>query len=222
MNSSTNDCRPEALESRFFGLWNRCSLPDSGADPTAVWETLIESYNEPWRQYHTAEHLCHCLQELDLASTLMEDPQAVELALWFHDIVFQPGAADNEEKSARLFERSAAGHFKPDLAKKVSVLIHTTVHRDPPQEENARYLCDIDLSSLALPWAQFLTDSAALRAEHSGTADAPFYCAKISFLSSLLDRSAIFLTEFFRSRHEHAARENIRRYITELQSKGYS
>jgi predicted metal-dependent HD superfamily phosphohydrolase len=222
MDISTSGCRPEALEARFFGLWNRCSLPDSDADASAVWAALIESYNEPWRQYHTAEHLCHCLQQLDLASSLMEHPEAVELALWFHDIIIQPDAPNNEEQSAKMFERTAEKHFARDLVKKVAVLIHTTVHRDPPQEQNARYLCDIDLSSLALPWEQFLTDSAALRAEHSETADAPFYRAKIRFLSSLLDRPAIFLTEFFRSRHEHAARENIRRYITELQTKGYS
>jgi predicted metal-dependent HD superfamily phosphohydrolase len=222
MDRTTSGCALDALKERFFGLWNRYSLPETEADPTLVWAGLIKPYNEPWRKYHTAEHLCHCLQQLDLTSSLMEDPGAVEIALWFHDIILQPGAPDNEGRSAALFKRTAEKHLPPGFVNKVSKLILATEHREPPQGQDARYLCDIDLSSLASPWEQFLKDSAALRAEQPGTADAEFYPAKIRFLSTLLERPTVFLTDYFQARYEGAARENIQRYITQLDADGYS
>ncbi|MEN8108156.1 MAG: hypothetical protein ABFS22_09135 [Pseudomonadota bacterium] len=213
---------PEALKARFCGLWNHLSLPETGSDPTVVWAELIDSYNEPWRQYHAAKHLSHCLQQLDLASFLMENPVAVEMALWFHDIILQPNASDNEEKSAELFKRTAGKHFSPGFVEEVSNQILATVHGDPPQEQDARYLCDIDLSSIGSPWEQFLKDCAALRVEQSGTADAQFYPAQIAFLNNLRERPTIFLTDFFQARYERAARENIGRYITQLATDGYT
>ena len=222
MHKTNSGCSQEKVKARFCELWNRCSLAETGADSIVVWEEIIGHYNEPWRQYHTLEHLCHCLQQLDLTSSLMEDPAAVEIALWFHDTILQPDATDNEEKSAELFKRSAEMHLPPNVVNNVSNLIRATEHRDPPQGQDARHLCDIDLSSLASPWEQFLKDSNALRAEQSGTADAQFYPAKIRFLSTLLERPTVFLTDYFQARFERAARENIRRYITQLEGDGYS
>jgi predicted metal-dependent HD superfamily phosphohydrolase len=219
---TASGCALNALKARFLGLWSRCSLPETEADPTVVWAGLIESYNESWRQYHTAEHLCHCLQQLDLTSSLMEDPAAVEIALWFHDIILKPDASDNEEKSAELFKHTAEKHLPSGFVNRVSSLILATEHRDPPQGLDARYLCDIDLSSLAFPWEQFLKDSNALRAEQSGITDTQFYPAKIRFLSTLLERPTIFLTDFFQTRYESTARENIQRYIMQLEANGYT
>ena len=215
-------CALSALKKRFFELWNRCSLPGTNADPTVVWAGLIESYKEPWRQYHIAEHLCHCMQQLDLTSSLVEDAAAVEIALWFHDVIIKPDASDNEAKSAELFRHTAEKHLPPGFVNRVSNLILATEHRDPPQGLDARYLCDIDLSSLASPWEQFLKDSTTLKTEQSGIADAQFYPAKIRFLSTLLERPAVFLSEFFQARYERAARENIQRYITQLEADGYT
>lgn len=212
----------DALKARFCALWNRCSLPQTGSNSAVVWTALIASYSEPWRHYHTIEHLGQCLQQLDLTSSFMDDPAVVEIALWFHDIIHQPDASDNEEKSAELFKRTAGKRFPTDFVENVSKSILATVHRDPPQGQDARYLCDIDLSSLGSPWEQFLKDSNALRAEHSATADAVFYSEKIGFLNTLLERPAVFLTDFFQARYEQAARENIGRYITQLQADGYT
>ncbi len=215
-------CPLHELRARFCKLWERCAPSDTMAAPEPVWTELIRLYSQPERQYHTPRHLCHCLQQLDLASALMEDPGAVEIALWFHDIIFEPDAPDNEAQSAALFRRAADKQFPQDCIDKVSDMILATVHCEPPQAQDARYLCDIDLSSLGFPWERFLEDSAAVRAEQTGTTDAQFYSAKIRFFSSLLERPSIFLTDFFRNRYERGARENMQHHIVQLGAQGHT
>ena len=222
MNRTTGGCALNALKVRFFELWERSSSDKVAADAPLVWATLIDSYNEPWRHYHTAEHLCHCLRQLDLASALIDDPAAVEIALWFHDIVLQPDSPDNEQNSANRFQHAAGKHFPADFVEKVNGLILATVHQESPQQQDARYLCDIDLSSLGSPWEQFLQDSAAVRTELSGTSDEMFYAAKVRFFNALLDRPTIFLTDFFQSRYERSARNNIQRYIVQIEADGHA
>src|ERR1700727_965137 len=57
-------------------------------------EVLRAAYTEPWRHYHTLEHVGACLEALDSAlegSGVLESvKENVELALWFHDVVYDP------------------------------------------------------------------------------------------------------------------------------------
>src|SRR5689334_15382646 len=64
--------------------------PDLGADLLARWR-------EPHRHYHTDEHLAFMLEIIDRHADLADDADAVRLAAWFHDAVYDPRAADNEE-----------------------------------------------------------------------------------------------------------------------------
>ncbi len=206
------------LKARFYALWNRCLLPAMEAIPVHVWQDLIRHYAEPHRRYHTASHLAYCLQQLDLAKSLMEDPEAVEMAIWFHDVVNNPDAHDNEQRSEELFERAAGSYFEQGFVNKVSALILATAHREVPHNLDERFICDIDFSSFGFPWEQFLWDCDAIRAEQAKSPDELFYAAKLKFLKGLLKRPTIFLTEFFHARYESTARDNIQRYIARLEA----
>src|SRR3989344_4723436 len=65
---------------------------------------LEKAYNEPHRHYHTFNHIRACLDELSAArmamQTLVIDSNAIELAIWFHDFVYDPCLDDNEHASA--------------------------------------------------------------------------------------------------------------------------
>jgi predicted metal-dependent HD superfamily phosphohydrolase len=101
---------------RFQALWKRCEAP---FDPRPVFENLCCRYSEPHRIYHRCTHLVHCFQQLDLAYRLIQDPDAVEMALWFHDAIYIPRSLENEKESAELFVRAAGDHFRPSFVRKV-------------------------------------------------------------------------------------------------------
>lgn len=56
----------------------------------------------------------------------LNDPYAVALALWFHDVIYDPQAPDNELKSAELFEQLMAQDLSFDTLKKIKRWILAT------------------------------------------------------------------------------------------------
>ena len=86
-------------QDRWLALLRSASA--SGA-ASGWYERLTSAYAEPQRHYHNRKHIAECLEEFDQARHLARQPIAVELALWFHDAVYEPKAGDNEERSAAL------------------------------------------------------------------------------------------------------------------------
>src|SRR3954468_20924917 len=73
------------------------------------------------------QHIAECLTEFDAARDLVREPAAVEMAIWFHDAVYDAKAADNEEQSAEMAKRclTDAG-LSADFVDEVNGLIMAT------------------------------------------------------------------------------------------------
>ena len=202
---------------RFEALWSRRIGDGAGA----VFDELKVLYCEPHRRYHTAAHIEHCLGQLDLAAGRMDEPDAVEMALWFHDAIYDIPARENEFRSAELFAARAGGRGSEQFRSDVHGLIMATTHLDPPPATlDEAFIVDIDLSSFGRPWEEFLDDSRAVRAELAHVPDAEFYPRQLKFLESLAARPVFCFTEFFRERHEARARRNIERLCARLETQG--
>jgi predicted metal-dependent HD superfamily phosphohydrolase len=80
------------------------------AEKTAA--DLVARYREPHRAYHNLDHIADCLEKLELARSMLRDDdfKAVELALFWHDAVYDPRAADNEEKRTE-FRHLSSGRW---------------------------------------------------------------------------------------------------------------
>ncbi|MCH6583732.1 MAG: hypothetical protein IH808_12115 [Proteobacteria bacterium] len=221
-NPSLRQVRAQPMvESRFVALWNRCFADAEGEGPATIYVDLVRRYSEPHRRYHTCDHIAHCLKQFDLAADLMDNCDAVEMGLWFHDAIYEPGAADNELESAQLFEEIT--NDKQSLLKQsVYDLIMVTKHPEHPKCLDEKFMVDIDLSSFALPWGVFIQDSQAVREEFSHLPDERFFAGHLKFLNSLVRRPTFFFTDFFQTRYEAIARKNIARYMKDLDAKGYS
>lgn len=213
------DLIKKSLESRFKELWKRCVLPGQHIDLDHTWQVLSQHYGEPHRLYHTLYHIDYCLHEFDLAKSLMDSAQAVEMAIWYHDVIYQPQARDNEYQSQLLFEQVGKNNLEPHFIKNVGDLIMVTTHLSTPKTKDQEYFCDIDLSSLGALWEKFISDSNALRAESEASAE-EYTLGKLKFFSALLQRPRIYYSDYFHSQYENTARQNIQRYVLMLNQLG--
>src|SRR5438128_125494 len=87
------------MKDRWMKFWMAAGAL---GDPEAPWRMLSKRYAETHRAYHTIEHIVHCLDELEEARSLAADPVAVEMALWYHDAVYDPRSTNNEARSADM------------------------------------------------------------------------------------------------------------------------
>lgn len=207
-------------ERRFISLWKRCARAQSDARGAEIYRDLRQRYSEDHRRYHTPAHIAHCLKLFDLARSEMNDPDAVEMSIWFHDVIYDASASDNEERSAKYFSETCGKDVDWKFQSKVRDLIIVTIHKELPLTPDEKYMVDIDLSSFGLPWDRFLRDSEAVREEFRHMSDEEFYSAQRKFLESLVSRKHFCFTKFFRERHEKTARKNIARYLNMLEKQG--
>ena len=202
----------DPLLREFLDLWRRAGPV---AEPAArrVADVVFGNYRDSARRYHTLEHVAHCLRQADLAAAELPDADAIRLAIWFHDVVYVPWAADNETRSAELFRELALPVLPGPVVEDVTRLILATRHGVPPRREDEAWMVDIDYSSFGLPWEEFLRDSRAVRDERPDLDDAGYSAQHSRFLEGLLARGRLYQTGFFRDRHEASARGNITRYL---------
>ncbi len=211
--------RDTMLKERFLALWQRCLLPGAASDPQAIWEDLAQRYAEPHRYYHDNGHLAHCLEQLDLAAAKIRQPDQVEMAVWFHDVINRPGEKQNEQLSAEYFREQADGLIDAAFIDAVVALILVTMHIEAPSDHDQQFVCDIDLASFGCPWECFVRDSNAVKAEFPGT-ETEYYRGKTAFLNAMLARPNIFFTDFFNDRYERQARENIELLLRSMEQQG--
>jgi predicted metal-dependent HD superfamily phosphohydrolase len=199
---------------RFQLLWRRCLLEKSVDNSAAIHQQLTDAYSEPHRVYHTLNHIEHCLTHLDNISDYLQNQDAVELAIWYHDVIYNPGAKDNEQLSADLFMETTRGRFDDSLRDTVYQHIMATLHDDSEIDNNdTKFMVDIDLSSFGLPWPKFSQDSDNLRLEMCGLSDEDFHRKQSTFQQNLMARPRLFKSDYFYENYEQQARQNLADYF---------
>lgn len=203
MAATAQGANVNRTQARFGALWS-CS---GGTDADEVYRLLARCYTEPARHYHTLVHVRRCLRHLDLARDAIPEPDAVELALWFHDVIFVPGAQDNEQRSAEWFREQAGGRIR--ACDRICAMILATTHAGTAAEPDTRFVCDIDLAVLGAARSRFREDGRRLRAERPDLDDRAYDLHERTILGGLLVRPRIYLTDFFYARCETQARRNL-------------
>ena len=204
---------------RFAAVWSRAAAT-ALCTPQAMYAELEDLYSDPVRHFHTAEHVSDCLVHFDNVAAMLLDRDAVELALWFHDAIYEPGAADNERRSAKLFVARTAG-VDDLLRRRVCALVLATRHAGHVQGHDRRFMVDIDLAGFGAPWDEFMAKGTELRNEYAAQSDECYYAAQLLFLKRLRERRQFFTTAYFRDRYEATAQENLRRLVALRVEQGY-
>lgn len=211
---------------RLSTAWTRL-IVGLGGDTLAaegVWSELDRSYTEDHRAYHTWSHIDHVHQVMEwILTRVPADRAAIELAVFFHDAVYEtpgpdagpaspttgPSKPGNEAASAALARTACSLIDLPDvLGSNVHDLVLTTTDHRPDSRE-AAVLCDADLAILASEPSTYEVYRRAIRVEYRNVPDDVFRRGRADVLSGLLARDRIYTTSLMHDRAEKVARRNI-------------
>jgi predicted metal-dependent HD superfamily phosphohydrolase len=148
---------------------------------------------------------------------LATHPEEVELAIWFHDAVYDTRRNDNEQKSAEWAESviSKAGLGR-DITERVSRSILATRHTMDVTDGDAEVLVDVDLSILGREADVFWRYEENIRKEYAWVPEASFRQRRVEILRGFLDRQYIYYHKEYRERFEKQARVNLKEAIARL------
>jgi len=196
----------------------RAAWQASGAAPNdALHAELLARHAEPHRAYHTQQHLAECLALFDEFRALAERPAEVEIALWFHDAIYDVHRHDNEARSAdrarmALLDAGAAR----DVGERVAAQVLATRHSAAPTTPDEELLVDIDLAILGAAPARFAEYEAQIRVEYAHVPPAVFNEKRGAILAGFLARPVLYGTPALRARLEATARANLQAAIAGL------
>jgi predicted metal-dependent HD superfamily phosphohydrolase len=166
------------------------------------------------------QHVRDCLTHLDAVRYLSERPAELELAIWFHDAIYDTHCSDNEERSAQWAHQHAFEQgLSADVAARVRDLILATKHDTLFSDSEAALLMDIDLASLGYPVDEFDRQEPRIRQEYDWVPETAFREGRAKILQRFLERDLIYQTEYFCERYERQARLNLQRSLASLNAK---
>lgn len=193
---------------RFAALWS--ALGARGYYHDALAE-IRAAYAEPHRAYHTAHHIAACLRLVDDPDVKRRSARRseIEAAIWWHDLVYDTHAKDNEEKSAdhAIATLGAAG-VAVDVVDRIAAHILATKRHETDESDGALVI-DIDLSILAEDEATYARFEEEIRREYAWVDAASYAAGRSAVLRHFLERPNIYVTEHFRERWDAKARKNI-------------
>ncbi len=216
-NVDTNTKSPttaHAVEMKRQFLSTFANLTSKSVD--GLYEEVAAKYSEAHRRYHNLTHISECLAELQTIKLSNEDRVAIELSVWFHDVVYDPKSKTNEEDSAKYFSESGTALGIDDkLKNRVTAYILATKRHEAGAAHDLAlsYFLDIDLAILGSNAQRFEEYDAAIRTEFSWVPGIIYGPKRKKILRSFLERENLFLTPEFRDRYEPRARENLRKLI---------
>ncbi|WP_270886766.1 HD domain-containing protein [Pedococcus sp. 5OH_020] len=191
----------------------------------AIGNDLVRRLAEPHRHYHTAVHVLElfwALEDLERAGALTQREGCLgRLAGWFHDAVYDPGAAagSNEEASAELAVRDlrALGLSRDDVDR-VRDLVLATEHHELGGDVLAAAFHDADLWILGSAPARYAEYTLQVRQEYTAVPEDAFRAGRARVLAPFLQRESIYATDFARGAWEHAARTNVAQELARLRA----
>jgi len=187
-----------------------------GGKPIAWYEKLTQAYAQPHRHYHNQQHIAECLAELDAARDLSENPAVVEVALWFHDAVYDPRATDNEEQSAAWAREFLESSGRADLGRTIADLVMATKSHNTNSGADGALMIDVDLSILGQNEARFAEYESQIRREYEWVPNDLFNSKRAEMLHRFLQRPRIYSTERFFTKYETQARRRLEMSVRKL------
>ncbi|MFT5647112.1 MAG: putative metal-dependent HD superfamily phosphohydrolase [Aureispira sp.] len=205
-----NSEQEAVLCARFLELCQGLKLPDSQAKE--YYQQLYDLYTDSNRHYHNLVHIFNLLNLVDTYKISIEQPLLFELAVWYHDAIYNAKAKDNELQSAILVQKLFSKYLDSRGLSYVNALIMSTEGHFPKLENQDTYLfLDFDLSILAAESSVYNLYSEAIWQEYKIAYIKVLYnMGRKKVLKNFLARDKIYFSPVFFAKYEAKARQNIR------------
>ncbi len=212
--------QPPADLERLRAAWAELAEP-FGAGPTTVQDVfrlLVDHYGSGPRFYHTLGHVQEVLATVEPLLGRARDAAAVRFAAWFHDVVYDPRAADNEERSAAVAAAALRQLRVPEatVARTAALIRMTKTHHADDGDPDGPILLDADLAILGAAEARYAEYSQAIRREYAWVPEEQYRVGRREVLQRFLRRQRIYRTDDLFASHEAQARRNLAREIVSL------
>jgi predicted metal-dependent HD superfamily phosphohydrolase len=214
------------MNKRALAAWMRLFTPAGVSEQRCIesYQHIIHpAYTESHRRYHTDLHLDQCIKVINERIPYVPDLDAILLAIFFHDLVYDPRKSNNEEESAGRFAALCRRSLpiRVDLGMKVSKAILATKHNGKPTDDVSRYVVDVDLSIFGVGDESYYDRNYAwpVREEYAFVPDRIYKKKRAEILQSFLDRQNIYHTQVFQNAFEDKARTALKREIKFLRRR---
>ncbi|MFD2787672.1 HD domain-containing protein [Hymenobacter rubripertinctus] len=193
-------------------------LPDA-ALRDATYQQLVAAYDGPGRYYHNLHHVQTLLATVDEYVELVKDRPVLELAIWFHDAVYDYLSSENETRSAELARQFLARtNLSLERQARVAYLIECTAHHTAPHAPapDLDFFLDADLRVLGAEPAAYAEYARQIRQEYRLVPNFLYRRGRRKVLEQLLNTPELYRTAEFRERLDAAARRNLRAELNGL------
>ena len=196
--------------------WRKLFKSAETSEVDGIYNDILKRYSENHRHYHTIDHVKACLRHLDSVENVA-NRRDVEIALWFHDVIYDSFKKDNEEQSA-IFAGSALNVLgeNKQIIDSVKYLVILTKHPSDPKALHEKYLIDIDLSILGSSKDVYDRYEHWIRQEYSKVPSILYKRGRKKVLRSFLDQPKVYSTELFIEKYETNARINLENALCQL------
>ncbi len=208
---------PNQITETLFCNWRRLLQPFGVEKNVAkkVFTQIATAYSSSGRYYHTLKHVYHVLDTIQILQNRAQDLPAVQLAAWFHDVIYDPQTQDNEEKSAIYAAEILKSLALPShlIAKVFTLILHTKDHQAESDDFDAQVLLDADLAILGTNPSCYYQYALAIRQEYAWLPDEVYLAGRKKVLQQFWQQHRIYFTDVMFANFESSARRNLQAEI---------
>lgn len=176
-----------------------------------LYDNILEHYSESNRYYHNVTHIQKMLDFSLLHIDKIQDVDTLQLAIFYHDIIYNSLSKTNEIDSAKLAVQDLSKtNFPTEKIKLVEQFIISTQKHFPIIEHtDLHYFLDFDLAILGTERDIYKSYAEKIRKEYKWVPTFLYNKNRKKVLQQFLERECIYYTEIFRNQYELIARENL-------------
>jgi predicted metal-dependent HD superfamily phosphohydrolase len=180
-----------------------------------VWQEIENAYSKKVRYYHNLNHISKMLASSNHYKSNINDLKTLQLAIFYHDIVYSAKQKDNEEKSAMVAEKTLLNLKYPEnlIEKCKQFILATKNHANFLNNSDLNYFLDFDLEILSAPWDEYLNYTQQIRKEYKIFPDILYKPGRKKVLEHFLNLDNIYKTKEYHDKFESLARQNLKQEI---------